>query len=66
MPSSAIIEPVVATLRSEPIIRDIQYVAVESKEDMRAMDDVKVGEGAVVSLAALTQSGVRLIDNIVL
>lgn len=54
-----------STLASEPLITEIQYVAVDSKENMQPLEEVVAGEGAVVSLA-VKMGSVRLIDNIVL
>lgn len=57
-------EAVTSVLESEPMISEIDYVAIDDLENMRPME--KVGDaGCVVSLACKLGS-VRLIDNIVL
>mmetsp|Transcript_10428 Transcript_10428/g.18306 ORF Transcript_10428/g.18306 Transcript_10428/m.18306 type:complete len:374 (-) Transcript_10428:174-1295(-) len=57
-------EVVEEVLKSEPLIKEIQYVAIDDLETMQPL--VKVGSaGCVVSLACILGS-VRLIDNIVL
>ena len=57
-------EVVESILQTEPMISEIQYVAIDDLETMRPL--TKVGnEGCVVSLACMLGS-VRLIDNIVL
>lgn len=63
--SAQIKDAVVATLRSEPLVSEIQYVAVDSRETMRPLSHVLVSEGAIVSLACKI-GRVRLIDNVVL
>jgi len=65
IPASQVVDAVNAVLHSEPLITDVQYVAVDNKENMQPLEEVVVGEGAVVSLAVKLGS-VRLIDNIVL
>lgn len=51
-------------LDSEPLVSEIQYISVDSKETMQPLE--KVGEeGAIISIACKVGS-VRLIDNIVL
>lgn len=57
-------EIVESFLRTEPMISDIQYVAIDSLDTMKPL--TKVGdEGCVISLACIVGS-VRLIDNVVL
>lgn len=57
-------EAVTTTLETEPLISEVQYVAVDDLETMQPIQ--KVGnDGCVVSLACILGS-VRLIDNIVL
>ncbi len=58
-------EKVISILRSEPLVSNIQYVSVDSKETMRSLIDVTAEEGAIVSIACRVGS-VRLIDNFVL
>lgn len=57
-------EVVESVLRTEKLISDIQYVAVDDLETMQPLK--KVGnDGCIISLACILGS-VRLIDNIVL
>ena len=57
-------EVVQNVLQTEPMIKDIQYVAVDDLEMMQPLK--KVGnDGCIISLACMLGS-VRLIDNIVL
>ena len=57
-------EVVQNVLQTEPMIKDIQYVAVDDLETMQPLK--KVGnDGCIISLACMLGS-VRLIDNIVL
>lgn len=57
-------EVVEAILKTEPVISEIQYVAVDDLENMRPLQ--KAGEaGCIISLACIVGS-VRLIDNLVL
>ena len=59
-----LVEVVKSVLESEPMISEVEYVAIDDLENMRPME--KVGsEGCVVSLACRLGS-VRLIDNVVL
>ena len=59
-----LVEVVMSVLESEPMISEVEYVAIDDLENMRPME--KVGsEGCVVSLACRLGS-VRLIDNVVL
>jgi pantoate--beta-alanine ligase len=51
-------------LRTEPFVKEVQYVSIDSKETMQPLQEVGP-EGAVISLACKVGS-VRLIDNIVL
>ncbi|KAL7477889.1 hypothetical protein ACHAW6_003675 [Cyclotella cf. meneghiniana] len=51
-------------LQTEPLIREIQYIAIDDLEQMRPMETVGT-EGCIVSLACVLGS-VRLIDNVVL
>jgi pantoate--beta-alanine ligase len=52
-------------LQQEPLLNEVQYVAVDDKETMRPCQVVTREEGAIVSVACKVGS-VRLIDNIVL
>lgn len=63
--SSQIKDIVSSTLKNEPLISDIQYVAVDDKGTMQPLEHVTRKDGAIVSLACKVGS-VRLIDNIVL
>lgn len=65
LPSQRVQEQVRNVLQSEPLVHEIQYVSVDSKETMRPCEQVIGGQGAIVSLACKVGS-VRLIDNIVL
>lgn len=57
-------EVVENVLQTEPMIKDVQYVAVDDLETMQPLK--KVGnDGCIISLACMLGS-VRLIDNIVL
>lgn len=57
-------EVVEEVLKLEPLIKQVQYIAVDDLEQMQPLD--KVGSsGCIVSLACIVGS-VRLIDNIVL
>jgi pantoate--beta-alanine ligase len=51
-------------LETEPLIKEVQYVAIDDLEQMRTLDTVG-SNGCIVSLACKLGS-VRLIDNIVL
>lgn len=57
-------EAVTNVLETEPLISEIQYVAVDDLETMRPLMKVD-NEGCVVSLACMLGT-VRLIDNIIL
>lgn len=52
-------------LRQEPLISKIEYIAIDSNVTMRPLENVKMSEGAIISLACRVGK-VRLIDNIVL
>ena len=57
-------QAIMEVLKEEPLVTEIQYVTVDSRETMRPL--VTVGhDGAVISLAVKVGS-VRLIDNMVL
>jgi len=58
-------EAVEKVLQAEPLVSEIQYVAVDNKANMQPCRHVRKDEGAIVSLACKIGS-VRLIDNIVL
>jgi pantoate--beta-alanine ligase len=58
-------QAVLQTLSSEPLVSDIQYVSIDSRETMQPLEKVHKLQGAVVSVACKIGS-VRLIDNIVL
>lgn len=63
--SAEVIRAVGEVLHTEPLVSDVQYVSVDSKETMQPLGEISKQEGAVVSLACKLGS-VRLIDNIVL
>lgn len=54
-----------AKLRSEPLVKEIQYVSVDNKQTMQPIQKVLRQNGAIVSIACKVGS-VRLIDNMVL
>eukprot|EP00558_Chaetoceros_sp_UNC1202_P007166 CAMPEP_0197246366 /NCGR_PEP_ID=MMETSP1429-20130617/10833_1 /TAXON_ID=49237 /ORGANISM="Chaetoceros sp., Strain UNC1202" /LENGTH=258 /DNA_ID=CAMNT_0042707001 /DNA_START=157 /DNA_END=933 /DNA_ORIENTATION=+ len=51
-------------LSTEPLVKEVEYVAVDSKETMEPLKEIGL-EGGIVSIAVKIGS-VRLIDNIVL
>lgn len=57
-------EVVMAVLETEPLITEVQYVAVDDLETMQPVERVG-NDGCVISLACIL-GPVRLIDNIVL
>ena len=63
--SSQLQDAVISILQSEPLVSEVQYVAVDSKATMQPLDRVTRETGAIISLACKVGS-VRLIDNIVL
>ena len=63
--ASALRQAVESTLRQEPLVHEVQYVAVDSRETMRPLETVVKGTGAIISVACKVGT-VRLIDNIVL
>ena len=62
--SSDLVSVVEEGLKSEPLVSEIQYISVDSKETMQPILRVD-GDGAVISIACKVGS-VRLIDNIIL
>lgn len=64
IPSSSLINSVVNTLKSEPMVSQIQYVSIDDAETMLPLSNVDQC-GAILSLACII-GRVRLIDNIVL
>jgi pantoate--beta-alanine ligase len=65
IPAWKLVETVQSILKSEPLVSSVQYVTVDDKSTMRPIEDVRKGEGAIISLAVKVGS-VRLIDNIML
>jgi pantoate--beta-alanine ligase len=63
--ASNIVAAVKEVLHSEPLVSEVQYVAVDDRDTMLPLAEVTKHGGAVVSLACKLGS-VRLIDNIVL
>lgn len=64
MDANDLLEVVESILKTEPLISEVQYIAIDDLETMQPM--AKVGDGGcVISLACIVGS-VRLIDNIVL
>jgi len=64
MNANVIRDTVQATLETEPLVNEIEYVSVGSKETMDELKEVDT-DGAVVSIACKIGK-VRLIDNIIL
>lgn len=62
--AAALREVVENILRTEPLISEVQYVAIDDLETMQPLEKVGSG-GCIVSLACILGT-VRLIDNIVL
>jgi pantoate--beta-alanine ligase len=62
--SSDLVTVVEQSLKSEPLVSEIQYISVDSKETMQPLSQVGK-EGAIISLACKVGS-VRLIDNIII
>uniref|UniRef100_A0A7R9WRY9 Pantoate--beta-alanine ligase n=1 Tax=Craspedostauros australis TaxID=1486917 RepID=A0A7R9WRY9_9STRA len=65
IPGAELAQAVKAVLESEPLVSDVQYVSVDDKSTMRALETVNADDGGIVSLACKVGS-VRLIDNIML
>ncbi|CAK4608561.1 hypothetical protein LEN26_009504 [Aphanomyces euteiches] len=51
--------------KTEPLVENIQYISIASKETMDELDHVEIGQGAIISVAVKVGK-CRLIDNIVL
>ena len=64
MDANIISETVVGVLEREPLVEEIEYVAVDSKETMEPLKEIG-HEGAIVSIAVKI-GNVRLIDNFIL
>jgi len=64
MDANIISETVIRRLETEPLVKEIEYVAVDSKETMEPLKEVGP-EGAIVSIAVKI-GAVRLIDNFIL
>ncbi len=64
IPSSVLINKVTKILQSEPLISSVEYVAVDSMENMDPLETVGK-DGAILS-TAVKMGSVRLIDNILL
>jgi pantoate--beta-alanine ligase len=63
IPASQLREAVISTLAREPLVSEVQYVAIDNKRTMRPIEHLTPQEGAIISLAVKIGS-VRLIDNI--
>lgn len=63
--SAILRETVESVLRSEALVSEVQYVSIDSKSTMRALEQVNREDGALISLACKLGS-VRLIDNVLL
>jgi pantoate--beta-alanine ligase len=57
-------EVVEEVLKTEPLIKEVQYVAIDDLEQMQPLE--KVGSGGCIISLACKLGAVRLIDNIVL
>ena len=64
MDAKIISETVVGVLKREPLVEEIEYVAVDCKETMEPLKEIEY-EGAIVSIAVKI-GNVRLIDNFIL
>lgn len=62
--SKALRDAVETTLRQEPLVTAVHYIAIDNRETMRPVDHVDPSDGAIVSLACQIGT-VRLIDNII-
>ena len=62
--SSKIIDSVRLLLSTEPKVNSIEYISIDSKQNMNPIEVVDVN-GAVLSIAVIV-GGVRLIDNVIL
>jgi pantoate--beta-alanine ligase len=65
IPAADLRKVVEATLRSEPLVSQIQYISVDNPATMQPLQKVWREKGAILSLACKVGS-VRLIDNVVL
>jgi pantoate--beta-alanine ligase len=65
IPSSTLQDTVRNILQSEPMVHEIQYISIDSRETMQSLPYVTVFEGAIISIACKIGT-VRLIDNVVL
>lgn len=65
IPSKDLECAVKSVLQANPLVSDIQYVSVDSYENMMPMDSIGPNDAAIVSLACKI-GNVRLIDNILL
>jgi pantoate--beta-alanine ligase len=65
VPAQELRDVVEGVLRDEPLVSQIQYVAVDDLDTMRPVRQVSRGDGAILS-AAIKIGNVRLIDNVVL
>lgn len=65
IPASQLLDAVQSTLHGEPLVNEVQYVAIDNKATMQPLEQVHRAEGAIISLACKV-GAVRLIDNIVL
>ena len=51
MDCSVLREKVESVLKSEPLVSQVQYVAIDNKATMRTLDQVECGKGAISSIA---------------
>jgi pantoate--beta-alanine ligase len=52
-------------LRTEPLVTEIQYIAIDDKETMQPLTIISHDQGAIISIACKIGT-VRLIDNVLL
>eukprot|EP00560_Eucampia_antarctica_P005677 CAMPEP_0197834248 /NCGR_PEP_ID=MMETSP1437-20131217/21775_1 /TAXON_ID=49252 ORGANISM="Eucampia antarctica, Strain CCMP1452" /NCGR_SAMPLE_ID=MMETSP1437 /ASSEMBLY_ACC=CAM_ASM_001096 /LENGTH=257 /DNA_ID=CAMNT_0043438797 /DNA_START=206 /DNA_END=979 /DNA_ORIENTATION=+ len=64
LPAQVFIETVRESLESEPMVSQIHYISIDSKNTMQPLEEVGT-DGALISIACQIGS-VRLIDNIIL
>lgn len=65
IPAADLCQVVEDMLRSEPLVKEIQYVSVDNKDTMQPIQKVLRQNGAIICIACKV-GNVRLIDNIVL
>ncbi|OQS05825.1 pantoate beta-alanine ligase [Thraustotheca clavata] len=63
IPAATLRDNIESIYRSEPLLNDIQYISIASKETMDELTDVDTTAGAIISVAVKV-GNCRLIDNI--